>query len=413
MENNTKIGPITRNAHWLAWVLAGLIILMMGVGLALQYVTESPFLGGPFLVHFSEVIGLSVFAVVGALIVSRHPRHLVGWTWLLISISFGVDHFAWGYAYYGYIAHPGSLPGPEIMIVWLYWLGRATLGLLGLTLLFLLFPTGKPLSPRWNVLVWIALGRVAIKAPLSAVRPDPVGYFPFPTDLLTAGGPVWVILEKYRTALDLVGLLCFLGALFSLFIRLIRARGVERQQLKWFGYTAAFLPPAFALIFLGGRMSSSGFSPVMLLGAFFGVTATLSMSAASAIAIFRYRLWDIDIIIRRTLVYFILTTTVVVFYLGLVILLEAAFRLLIGSGGQVARVVSTLVIYFLFNPLRRRVQDAIDRRFYRRKYNAEKIVAAFGAGLRQEVDIEQISQRLVEAVEETLQPESLSLWLKE
>jgi len=409
MESSVKASKSTRNARWLAWIFAGLTIAMMGVGLAFQIITAAPFLGAPFLVHFSEVIGLSGFAVVGALMAARHPWHPIGWVWLLISFSFGRDHFAWGYAYYGYIAHPGSLPIPEIMIVLLYWLGRGTLGLFGLTLLLLLFPTGKPLSRRWSLLAWIAVGGVASGIPLSLLAPAPIGSFPFPTDLFAVTDATRATLGSLKMITRVVSLLCFLGAAFSLLTRLVQSRGVERQQLKWFVYAAAFLPPAFLLIFLGEIQQSS----INLLGAILGVTATISMSAASAIAIFRYRLWDIDLIIRRTLMYGLLSSALVLVYFSSIVLLQRSLQILTGQGSTLAIVASTLIIAALFSPLRQRIQDFIDRRFYRRKYNAEKIVAAFGAGLRQEVDIEQISQHLAEAVEETLQPESLSLWLRE
>jgi hypothetical protein len=132
-----------RILRWLAWSLVGLIVILMGIGLALQVITDSPFGGGPFVIQFSEALALSGFAIIGALIVSRQPRHPIGWIWILIAISFGRDHFVWGYAYYGYIAKPGSLPGTEAAIVLLYFLGRGSSGMLGLTLLLLLFPTGR------------------------------------------------------------------------------------------------------------------------------------------------------------------------------------------------------------------------------------------------------------------------------
>jgi hypothetical protein len=137
------------------------------------------------------------------------------------------------------------------------------------------------------------------------------------------------------------------------------------------------------------------------------------MVIAIAFAIFRYRLYDIDIIIRRTLVYGTLTATLALLYFSTVVLLQALFVILTGQESSAAVALSTLVIAALFTPMRGRIQDTIDRRFYRKKYDAEKIVAAFSAGLRQEVDIEQLSERVLEVVEETLQPESLSLWLKE
>jgi hypothetical protein len=151
----------------------------------------------------------------------------------------------------------------------------------------------------------------------------------------------------------------------------------------------------------------------MLIGTMLAVTTTLCMSIATAIAIFRYRLWDIDIIIRRTLAYSLLTTILAVIYFSFVLLLTQVFGAITGQeNSPFANVIATLVIAAMFMPLRRRIQEVIDRRFYRRKYDAEKIAAVFGTGLRQEMDIEQLSQRLLAVTEETMQPESLSLWMK-
>lgn len=385
---------------------------MMVFGLALQVITDSPFLGVPLLVHFSEVTALSGFAIVGALIVSRHPWHPVGWLWLFITFSFGRDHFVWGYAYYGYFTHPDSLPGVKAAIVLLYGLGRGSMGIAGITLLLLLFPTGKPLSSGWLVIAWITISVAIIAIPLRALTPDPIGYFPFPTDLLNASETVQIVLNQLRRFLTIGTLQCFLAAMISLIIRLIRSRGVERQQLKWFVYSAAFLPPAFFLIFMARSQQALISNWTFLLGPIFGVTASLGMAAASAIAIFRYRLYDIDIIINRTVVYGLLTGTLALIYFSSVLLLQQIFQTLTGQGSPLVIVMSTLIIAGLFSPLRKRIQEFIDKRFYRRRYNAEVTLANFAALARDQIDLDDLSTELQKVVKETLQPEHLSIWLR-
>jgi hypothetical protein len=412
MEGKNMSFFSNRILRWLAWSLVGLIVILMGIGLALQVITDSPFGGGPFVIQFSEALALSGFAIIGALIVSRQPRHPIGWIWIFIAISFGRDHFVWGYAYYGYVAHPGSLPGTEAAIVLLYFLGRGSSGMLGLTLLLLLFPTGRLLSQRWSPVAWIALGAAVITIPVSILEPVPIIYFPFPTDLLAVGDSTQNVLVRASSILVLLSLLCFMAAALSLFLRLVRSRGVERQQLKWFVSVAALLPVAFIFIFFSGSRQEPGFNPTMLVGAMLGVTASFGIAIASAIAIFRYRLWEIDIIIRRTLVYGILSSALLGIFLLSVILLQQAFRALTGQDSPFAIVISTLVIAALFNPLRWRVQGAIDRRFYRRKYDAQQALTAFSTTARDEVELEKLTTALLGVVDDALQPEGVSLWLK-
>ena len=181
-----------------------------------------------------------------------------------------------------------------------------------------------------------------------------------------------------------------------------RARGAERQQFKWFAFGAAGLCAAGPLevIFPALVWAISASS-----AAFMGI--------ALGIAVLRYRLFDIDVIINRTLVYGTLTTVLVLTYFGSVVLLQQFFRAFIGERSQLAVVASTLAIAALFQPLRRRIQATIDRRFYRRKYDATRILTAFSAHLRDEVDLDTLSSHLVTVVEETMQPSHVSLWLRD
>jgi hypothetical protein len=408
MASSVKIIRNARNARWLAWSFGVLYAVLMAAGLTLHVVTGSPISGVSFPLEFLEATVISVWSVVGALIVSRQPRHPVGWIWCLLPILAALDNIAWGYAYYGSITDPGSLPGVQIMIVWLYTLlGRAALGPLLFTLLFLLFPTGRPPSRPWNMLVWITVGTVAIKIPVTALAPNPSGYFPFPRDLFSLSGAAREVLEPLRTITLVLLPLCILAATFSLFVRLARARGVERQQLKWFVYSTLFVALGFPLTVLGPGNSYFLFGISLM---FLGLAG---VSVASAIAIFRYHLWEIDIIIRRTLIFGLLTGTLALVYFSSVVLLGQVFQALTGQNSPLAIVLSTLAIAALFSPLRRRIQDIIDRRFYRRKYDAGKTLANFAAVSRDQIDLNELSAVLLRTVQETVQPEHLSLWLKE
>lgn len=400
-------------ARGLAWFLVGLFVVLGTAGLALQAVTGSPMFGAPWIVIFIEPPLLFIFVTVGALIVSRHPRQPIGWMWILLANIAILDDFAWGYASYGYVAHPGSLPGVAAMIVWLYLAVRGTLGLLLFTLLLLLFPNGKPPSHRWSLLAWITLGAVSLATLASAGAPNPFGYFPFPTNLLAVGTPARIALGHLRTMMSIVIPLCVTAAALSLFLRLRQARGVERQQLKWFVYAAAFIPPGVIVILLGMSRPASAPSRESLLGIGIFFIGLAGLAVASAIAIFRYRLWDIDIIIRRTLIFGLLTSTLALIYFSSVVVFGQVFQDLTGQQSPLAIVLSTLAIAALFTPLRRRIQDIIDRRFYRRKYDSEKVLAAFSASLRDEVDLERLTATMLAVIEETVQPEHLSLWLKE
>jgi hypothetical protein len=213
-----------------------------------------------------------------------------------------------------------------------------------------------------------------------------------------------------------VEVLALLGALalnlsvlasgISLILRLRQARGVERQQLKWFVYAASLMGGGFAASFL---FSSDLANSIVW---FLGILGFMVLPVTTGIAILKYRLYDIDLLINRTLVYGTLTALLVLVYLGGVVSLQYVFRALTGQESTLAVVASTLAIAALFSPLRRRVQAFVDRRFYRRKYDAAKTLAAFGSRLREETDLDALREDVVRVAKNTMQPAHVFLWLR-
>ncbi|MDQ4076163.1 MAG: hypothetical protein M3220_07935, partial [Chloroflexota bacterium] len=193
------------------------------------------------------------------------------------------------------------------------------------------------------------------------------------------------------------------ASLLSLVLRYRQSTRQVRQQIKWFAYLVVLCAAIFLIALFGNDMTQ-------------GLVNTLIIAClpfAVALAILRYRLYDIDLIIRRTLIYTLLTAALLVVYLGSVVLLQQLFRALVGHSNQLSIVISTLAIAALFNPLRQRIQEFIDRRFYRRKYDAQKTLAAFGQTVRNEVELEQLTGELLRVIEETMQPAHVSLWLRD
>jgi hypothetical protein len=199
-------------------------------------------------------------------------------------------------------------------------------------------------------------------------------------------------------------LVSWLFAVAAMIMRIDQARGAERQQLKWFVYGVAVLVVGFLAAFLGFGLHSVAW--------FLGIAAFNFLPVAAGIAILRYRLYDIDFLINRTLVYSALTAALALVYVGSIVLLQGLFRTLTGETSQLAVVASTLAIAALFVPLRRRVQMFIDRRFYRRKYDVVKTLQAFNAKLRDDIDLDNVADDLVEVAKETMQPTHVSLWLR-
>ncbi len=269
------------------------------------------------------------------------------------------------------------------------------------------FPTGQLPSPRWNWLPWLAIGNALLFGTLilflSEVQsldgswgplPNPIGFIS-QTWLDEKFMPIWLVL-----LLALLG-----GSVLSLYGRYRNAGRVERQQIKWLLLAGAQFVVVYAFFFINSETEQSGSWANFLF-----LPSALAIPVAVAIAILRYRLYDIDIIIRKTLVYAVLSAMLALVYFGLVILLQSALEAASGQQSPVAIVISTLVIAALFAPLRRRVQDFIDRRFYRKKYDAQQVLAQFAQTARDETDMEALTAELLRVVQETMQPDGVSLW---
>jgi hypothetical protein len=272
----------------------------------------------------------------------------------------------------------------------------------------LLFPTGRLLSSRWRPVAWSAAVILALQVLVLAVAPGPVASsITNPLGIQGAAGFLG-LLQGIGIPL-LMALM--VASVASLILRFRRAVGEERQQLKWFAYSVALLATS---IILGAILAT--FAPVPEIGSYgnplqiIGVTA---IPVATGIAVLKHRLFDIDLVINRTLVYGALTVSLAGIYVGTVVLLQWTLRSLAGGESQLAVVASTLAVVALFHPLRRCIQSSIDRRFYRNKYDAARTLEAFNARLRDEVDLGSLTGDLVGVVRETVQPTRVSLWLRD
>lgn len=397
-------------ARYAGWLLLGVILILAASGVILQYNTGSRIIGGgpPVIEDIFTVLAMGVWALVGALLISLQPQNPFGWIFSLTALISVMDQFAFGYAYYGYVAHPGSLPGVEMMILWLTWGSRVAI-LFPITLLLILFPTGRPLSPGWGRLIWLSALATILAVLASMIAPLPNTNFPFPLAFEQPDSTTLIVIRSVAWAAFALLYFCAGAASVSLFIRLTRASGVERQQIKWFVLIVTLSLPAPILTALGLIFET----PFLFrIGIWFLIAFIAGIPIASFLAIVRYRLWDIDIIIRRTLVYSLVTLVLALIYFGSVIVLQWLFTAVTNQESPLAIVISTLLIAALFNPLRHRVQKGIDRRFYRQKYDAQQVLAQFAQTARDETDIEMLSVELVHVVEETLQPTFLEIWLK-
>jgi hypothetical protein len=389
-------GVSTRAATWLAWslVVVSVVLLVGGLSFALMPRSSVPERLYDGLVTLS-VLALA-FSVVGAIIASRQPRNAIGWIFGGVGVTIGFSSFAGDYAEFWLASGFGRGALGESAAWFSSW-SWTLLVYLPTSFLLLLFPDGRLPSPRWRPVAWCAvLGLIGFLAGYVLV-PGPLEDFPQITNPYGVDSP---ILEAVALAGAILAAASMVASAVSLLVRMRRAGRVERQQIKWLAYGGAL---AVGAVFVGGVIS------VWIGEVGYALTSIglLGVPIFTGVAIARYRLYEIDIVINRTLVYSSLTLLLALVYFGGVTATQAIFRTLSGQEQQpqLAIVISTLVIAALFNPLRGRIQAFIDRRFYRKKYDAAKTLEAFSARLREETDLQAL--KCYFACERQL---SLQLW---
>jgi hypothetical protein len=391
-------------ARRLAAVLAIVALAMEAVALALLVPNLAEPTFGPLgLVVGSLVLG-ATYPLVGWMIASRRRENPIGWIFLVVGLSQAVEALGGQYARYGLVTDPGSLLLADVASwvgIWAWVPGNILM-----LVLVLLFPDGHLPSRRWQPVLWVAAAAFALMfAPLAIAA-------------WAYRGPALVAVPKIDPALDnslaIAFTLTAIGTAMSLFVavaavsavvvRFRRSSGVERQQVKWFA--------SAGVVEVAGLLISSAivFPPPLDAVATFVIMPLVPI--ATAIAILRYRLYEIDRIVSRTISYGLVTGLLIATYAGLILLLQGPLDQI--TGGETASVaLSTLAVAGLFQPVRRRVQRAVDRRFNRARYDAEQTAAAFSARMRDEVDLANLSSDLDTTIRHAIAPRSLGIWLRE
>ena len=401
---------------WSSWAVSLLLALASVVLLVLTHATPIP--RGAVPRGVNAVWGLLLLAILstmGALIVARRPANRIGWSFVAAGLGLALQAFATQYAIYALLTAPGALPGAA----WLAWISSwLTIPAIysAFAALLLLFPTGRLLSPRWRPVAWMMVGWiVGVAVGNFTYPPDPYLGVEAPVRLNEAAGQ---IMNTIGSLAWLLVTLAIPAAAASLVVRFRRSRGQERQQLKWLAYAAAMLGLGLVGIGLVDILDQLGWvrppstRPVGAVLAGVAILGVTALPVTAGMAILKYRLYEIDRIISRTLVYGLLTALLAAVYAGLVLSIG---QLSGGIGteppsGAVAG--ATLAVAALFQPARRRIQAVVDRRFNRRRYNTAKTIEAFAARLREQVDLDALTDELLAVVDQTMEPTQVSCWLR-
>jgi hypothetical protein len=391
---------VRKRSTWVAWFMLAIFVVSVLVVGALM-VANGSFQQEPLADTVALLLAFTAFMVVGALIVAHRPGNAIGWIFSAVGLLAVTGALAEEYANYAYLTRPGSPPGAIVAAWYASWAWYPTV-FLALLFTLLFFPTGRLLSPRWRPVAWLAgaamAGFTALAALKSSLGVEEGRVVSNPIGMAGLQNP-----EESTVGVVLLNLLLLMAVLafVSLVIRFRRSRGDERQQLKWFTYAGALVP----LAALGDLLPVAVSNLV--------VAAQLAfLPVAVGIAILRYRLYDIDRLINRTLVYGLLTVLLAGVYASAVLVLGQLFGGLRAEPPGWVVAGATLVVATLFQPARRRIQLAVDRRFNRRRYDAATTIQAFSARLREELDLDTLSAELLAVVETTMQPTTASLWLR-
>ena len=398
--------PRVRFASWLAVSLWTLCVLLLALGVFFAYLNG-------FATGFSQylpnlIAGTLAFSTVGGLVAYRQPRNPVGWLLCATGFFEALTAFAGEYGAYALLAGPLFGGAFGLWIASWTWLAAGSVVLFA----FVVFPAGRLPSARWRAVAGLYVLVNCLSVAQVALAPGPLAETGV-RGLPPVANPFGVEAVAGLSS-GLAGALTFPLVIFAaltpfaaLFARYRRAEGEEgRQQIKWVAYAVTLLTGVIIAVGIWPPLDGSVAGLVLFFVGF------LSIPAAIGIAILRHRLFDIDLVINRTLVYAVLTAALALVYVVGVAFLQFVLRPITGGGSQLAVVASTLAIAALFNPLRRRIQGFIDRRFYRKKYDAKETLLGFGARLRDETDLEALSGDLVGVVQETMEPEHASLWLR-
>src|SRR5215208_7186202 len=404
-EQGRGIGGMSRRtAAWFAWSLCALSLTLTALSLLISALNLSRLDAHVYDYWLENTVLAVSFSIIGAIIASRLPANPLGWLFCAAASIIAGAYLSAEYAIYALLARPNSLPAGEALAWLASWAWILSIGCIVLSLL--LFPNGELPSSRWRWLAWLSVLVTIAGAVWVALSPGAI------VNLGSIRNPLGIedLPGGYKPVQTIMFALLFVAAVSTLVLRLRRARGIEHQQIKWPAYTA--------VVAAGGRVLTETISEAIGLrwlewAGFVVVIATLvGFPISIGIAIVRYRLYEIDTLINRTLVYALLTAILAAVYFGGIVVLQSIFVVLTGEKSTLAVVAFTLAIAALFNPLRRRVQALVDRRFFRRKYDAVKTLAAFSTRLREETDLDALRDDVVEVARDTMQPEHVSLWLR-
>ena len=352
------------------------------------------------------------FTAVGTVVVLRQPANRIGWVCLGIGLFLSLGNGAGPYGSYGRLTGSAPLPGADFF-TWLNdWTWLPAIGSVG-TFLLLLFPNGRLLSPRWRVVAWASAAVIVIATLSEAFHPGTLPSAPGVDNPYSIDAAAHVP-GRLPGGANVLLAPCFFAAAASLVLRFRRARGRERLQVKWCASAAALMALLFAVAVTANLVAGllDAGRPLGLRVVEDAVsTSVLGLPLAIGIAVLRHDLYEIDVVINRTLVYGALTASLAAVYLGLVLLFHLVLSPLTRES-DLAVAVSTLAVAALARPARRRIQVLVDRRFYRRKYDAVRTLERFGARVRDEVELDSLSAELRAVVADTMQPAHVSLWLR-